>query len=106
MSIGRAHQALVDKGGETVQDVRGEIASVTHLLGGLEAPASGEDPEAIEEDLLVLGQKLVAPRDRSLERLLALGRISSPGGQQLEAVVETGEQGRGREQVDAGRSEL
>jgi len=68
-----SHQALVHQRGEAVEDVEGEISPVTHLLGGLKAPASGEDPEATEELLLVFGQKLVAPRDRTLERPLVLG---------------------------------
>ena len=35
-----------------------------------------------------------------------MGCISSPRGHQLEALVEAGEQGRRREQVDAGGGEL
>lgn len=94
LSLHCSHEALVHQGGETVQDICCEIAPVTHLLGGLEAPTSGKHTEATEEPLLFWGQEAVAPCDRSPEGPLALGCIPSPRGQQLEAVAEAGEQGR------------
>jgi len=65
VSLDRAHEALVHEGRETVEDVCVEVAPVADLAGGLKAEASGEDAEAAEEPLLVRGQKVVAPRDRS-----------------------------------------
>ena len=57
------------------------------LLGHVQAPA-GEHRQAPEQDLLVLGQQLEAPVDRSLQCLLPRRSRAIAGCQQPESVID------------------
>ena len=52
------------------------------------ACSRGEDCEAGEEPLLVLGEEVVAPRDRRLERALALGQIACAAREKQQSLAE------------------
>ena len=58
--------ALVDQGGEQVDDV----GHARHGFGRLNGEAAGEDAETPEQPLLLVRQELVAPSNRRLESAL------------------------------------
>ena len=66
-------------------------------LRRLQREAAGEDGEAAEEGLLVGGQEVVAPGDRVAHGALARGAVARPAGQQRQAVVQAGQEGRRRQ---------
>ena len=67
------------------------MSSPAHdLLGRVEREAAGEHREAAEHGAFALGQQVVAPVDRRLQRLLAGQHGACAAGQQPEAVVEPG----------------
>ena len=67
-----------------------DVAAGGDLLGRVEREAAGEHREAPEHRALALGQQLVAPVDRRLQRLLAGQHRARAAGEQPEAVVEPG----------------
>ena len=75
-------------------------------LGRGERAAAGEDGEAREERLLVGAEQVVAPVDRRAERLLAGGQVARAAGEEVEALLEPGEQRLGREQLRTRGGEL
>ncbi len=72
--------------------------------GSVQPPC--EDGEAREERLLVGAEQVVAPVDRRAERLLARGQVAWAAGEEVEALLEPGEQRLRREQLRAGGGEL
>ena len=65
-----------------------------------------EDGEAREERLLVGAEQVVAPVDRRAERLLARGQVARAAGEEVEALLEPGEQRLRGEQLGARGGEL
>jgi hypothetical protein len=47
------HQALIHQRRDSIQDIESAIVAVTHRFGSLQAPPSGEHPEAREDPLIV-----------------------------------------------------
>ena len=92
-----AEQAVVDQRREAGQDAR----AAADRLGGLERAAADEDGEPREERLLVRPEQRVAPVDRRAQRLLARGQVARAAGEQVEALLEPGEQRLRREQLRA-----
>jgi hypothetical protein len=56
--------------------------------------------------LLLLREQVVAPGDRRPQRLLSLGRVSGPARENWEPLLQASEQGIGRQDLDARRSQL
>ena len=72
--VGVDHR-LVDERDEQVEHVDGlDVASGADALGRVEREAAGEHREPPEQRPLALGQQVVAPVDRRLQRLLARQR--------------------------------
>ena len=78
------HQRLVDERREKVQGFR----CAADRLNVFQRESAGEHAEAPEQRPLVLRQQLVAPVDRSLERLMAGQRCAASAREQREAVGE------------------
>src|SRR5512142_2859889 len=75
-------------------------------LGGFHEEAAREDADALEDELFLPGEEVVAPVDRGAERLLPYDVLLAVAGQQAEAVLEPVEDLPGREGAAAGRGEL
>ena len=88
------------------REARQEVVAAADGLGGVERAAAVEDGEAREERLLVGAEQVVAPVDRRAERLLARGQVAWAAGEEVEALLEPGEQRLRREQLRAGGGEL
>ncbi len=97
-----AEHVVVDQRREAGQ----ETLVTADGLGGGERAAAGEDGEAREECLLVRAEQVVAPVDRRAERLLARGHVPWAAGEEVEALLEPGEQRLRREQLGARGREL
>ena len=71
------------------QEIERIVAGVTtHGRGGVEAAATGEDREPAEEPLLLRREKVVAPVDERLHRLLARQRRAIAAAKDRKALVE------------------
>jgi hypothetical protein len=96
-------EALVDQRLQYVQ------LGGAHLLGRFQCAAAGENGQAGEESLLLLGEELVAPVDRGPQRLLACLGISAaleqiePLGKALQDLGRGEHAGPGRSQLDRER---
>ena len=122
-----AQQALVEQGGDAVQDVdrrqhagiggrRFEAArrlagdtrlpATTDRLGGFERAPAGEDRQPSEQHLLRLAEQVDAPGDGAAQRLVAQRLIARAAGQQRQAAVHAHEHGFGRQQSDASGRQL
>jgi len=75
-----------------------------HALQGAHRRAAREDAEAAEEGLLRRGEEVVAPGHGGVEGAVAGGAavVAGPGGQQVEAAAEPGQERGGRQQADPG----
>ena len=101
------HEAVVDEGGQTVQEINAEVAiGVAHGRRRLEGPAASEDAEAAEQGLLGRGEQVVAPGDRGAEGLLARRQVAGAAGEQRQPPVQLTEQRRRREHLAACRREF
>src|SRR5881275_2800996 len=69
-------------------------------LGGGERAAADEDGKAAEERLLGGTEQIMAPGDRLAEGLVAWRVIGEDGAEQVEPLLETGEQVARRQQPD------
>ena len=100
-------QALVDERHQPVEDVAAKLRRrPADRLGGLEVTAAGEDRQSIEQPLAALVEQVVAPRDRTPQRLLASGQVTRSGSEDVELLIEPDEDGVGREDLDPGRCQL
>ncbi len=94
-----ADEALVDERLKRVE------VGARDCLGSVECATAGEDGDAREELLLVVGEKVVRPLDRRAERELARFRIAAAF-QEIEALGEPVEDLRRGKDTGAGRGEL
>ncbi len=78
------HQALRH---ERVQPVQ-RVGGVGDRLGSLERPPAAEDRHTAKQGRGRRIKELVAPLDGGAQRLLALGSVPRPAGQQAQAMVE------------------
>jgi hypothetical protein len=100
-------EALVDERAQSVEHVHAEVGRrPAHDLRHVEAPATAEDGQAVDESAGTGLEQVVAPGDRPAQRLLALREVARSGRQQREMVLEAGEDLVGRQQLDAGGGEL
>jgi len=100
-------QALVDQGGQAVQHQPfSGVISRGDRLGRLQGPASGEDRQLAEHDLLLGIEQVVGPVDQGAEGLMAGQGRTAPPGQQPEPLIEPGADLRHRERTQPGRGEL
>ena len=65
-------------------------------LGRVEVAAAGEDRQPVEQPPRAVVEQVVAPGDRAAQRLLALGQVARAGRQDVELVLEPGEDRVGR----------
>ena len=75
-------------------------------LGGLEVAAAGEDRQPIEQPPAAVVEQVVAPGDRAAQRLLAGRQVARAGGQDVELLLEPGEDRLGRQELDPRGGEL
>ena len=110
LAVGRLldlDQALVDERHEAVDDVAAELRGrAADGLGRLEVAAAGEDGQAVEEPPPAVVEQVVAPGDRAAQRLLARRQVARAGRQQVELVLEPGEDRVGRQELDPGGGQL
>src|SRR5207244_4362646 len=70
-------EAVVDQIGQTVDDVAADrLVGAAHRLGFVDPAATSKDREAGEQPSLRLLEEVIAPGDRRVERLLALGKVT------------------------------
>ena len=99
-------QRLVSQRRQQAQHVRGgQVITRAELLGHLQRPA-GEDRQPAQQNLLPLGQQVMAPVDRRAQRTLARRRSRATVGQQPEAVVHTGQDLLNSQHPDPGGRQL
>ena len=99
-------QRLVDERGHQVEHGAGRDLLVrADLLGHLQVPA-GEHRQPAQQDLLRLGQQLVAPVHRGAQRLLPRRRGPVARGQQPEPVIEPAGDLLHRQRADPRRGQL
>ena len=103
--FGYAHQALVDQRGEFLEDIQAALA-VGHRFRGLQCPSPGEDTKAAKEDAFFFTQQVMAPRNRSAQRLLPLGQILSPACQEGQTRVKPRQERRWGKNLAAGGSQF
>ena len=99
-----AYEALVDEGADRLD------VGAAHGLDRLECAAPGEDGHPEKERLLCLSEQVEAPADRVAQGAMPVGGVAGAGGEQLQWVLEPGEDpGRGehfhscRRQLDCER---
>ena len=94
-------QALVDERHQAVEDVAAELGRrpADRLRRG-EVAAAREDRQPVEQPPAAVVEQVVAPGDRAAERLLARGQVARAGGQDVELVVEPGQDRVGRQDLD------
>ncbi len=95
-------QALIQQRPQSSQHLQAELARpAADRLGRLQRPATDKHAQPSEEPLLGVAEEVVAPIQCGPQRLLPLGPVLRPGGQQRQAMLEPRQQhGRG-EQTDA-----
>ena len=71
-----------------------------------EIAAGHEDRQPVEQAASARVEQVVAPGDRPAERLLACRQVARAGRQDIELVVEPGQDGVGRQDLDPGGGEL
>ena len=109
LAIARRHlaqQALLDERTEAIEQVDVQLVPRAHLLDGVQSGAAQEDGEAPEERPFVIGQQLVAPVDRSAQRLLPLRAIAAAAGEKIQPVAQARQHRLGSEDVDPRRGQL
>ena len=100
-------EALVRQRFEPVDDQQVErTVRVDDVLGTFGVPAAAEDGTSAKDRLLVVGQEVVAPGDRSAQGPLALRQVARPAREQVEAGGEAVEDRLGAEHPDPRRGEL
>ena len=103
----RAHQAVVDQGGDSVQDVKRRLgAHATDLLGRIKGETADEDRQSPEQSPLLRDQEVVAPGDRVAHRPLASGQVTPSVGEGVEACLQAGQEGRRGEHFGASGRQL
>ena len=72
----------------------------------VEVAAAGEDRQPVEQQPAAVVEQVVAPGDGATERLLARRQVARAGGQDVELVLQAGEDRVGRQELDPGRGKL
>ena len=100
--------ALVDQGRDRLEEVRVDPAGSVHNgRRRVERATPDEHRQQPEQPLLVLGEQVVAPRDRVAQRPLPLGQITRTAGQKLETVLEPSDRGApGRDEAPGAEPRL
>jgi len=88
------------------REQREKSVAAANGLHGLERAAAYEDGELYEERLLVRPEQAVAPVDRRAKRLLSRRQIARAAGEELEALLQPGEQRPRGEELRPGGGEL
>ncbi len=100
-------QALVDERHQAVEDLHADLGRwPADRFGRGEVAATGEDRQPVEQSLAAIVEQVVAPGDRSAQRLLTLGQVACPGRQDVQLVIEPDEDRVGAEQLDPGGGQL
>ena len=101
------HERLVDQRAHVLQHVeRVDLVVARDRLGRVEGEATGEHRQPIEHRALGVGQQLVGPVDRGLQRLVARHRGAAPAGEHPEPLVEPLEDLGRRDGPGPGRGQL
>jgi len=91
-------QALADEGLERLEDI--EVAAAG-ALDMSQRGRAGEDAHPLQQEPLVLIEKVVGPGDGGSQRLVAVGHVARPARQHRERVREPFEQRRRGQQPDS-----
>jgi hypothetical protein len=100
-----AHQALVHKGEQPIEDIGGHTTAA-HRLDRLQRPPTTEGRQASEQALLLWVQQIVRPLDRSPEGPLTLGDVTGTSAEQRQTLVQPMEQRLGSEHLHPPRRQL
>ena len=102
-----AHETLIGKLVQAGEHIHAELRSrSTDHLGLFETAAPCKHREAAEEQLVRLVQQVIAPRDRTLQRLLSPRQVTAPRPKDADAAFQTRKQGLRAEQLHAGCGQL
>jgi hypothetical protein len=102
-----AQQARVHQRCHPVQHVgRAAAARAANPLRRVQREAANEDGQAAEEGLLLRRQVVVTPGDGVPHRLLPSRQVPPAAGQQRQPLLQPGEEGGGRQDLDPGGGEL
>ena len=86
-------ERLRDQIGKAMDDLRWrDVGARRHGTGRFQAEHTAEYPQAAKDHTLGLKQKLIAPVERRPQGLMARQRRPPPAGQQVEAIVEMGDE--------------
>ena len=101
--FGPLEQVFVQQRGHPVQHPCALPTKRTRkLLDSFQGSATHEDREQAEEALFLFGEQLVAPRDRIAQGVLASRQIAWSTRQELQAVLQSVQQGWQGEQCEPG----
>src|SRR4029079_15417676 len=110
LAIGRLlhlEQALVHERHQSIEDVTTYLGrGPADRLDRGKVASGPEDRQAIDQPASARLEELIAPGDRSAQRLLALRQVTRPGGQDVELMIETRQDRIRRQDLDARRGEL
>src|SRR5215207_424600 len=102
-----ANQTRVMESFETIEDRHWGIGpEADNRLRLIEGPAAGKYRQPSEQGLLRRIEEIMAPADRSPQRLLSLGSVPATASQEREAAVETRQDRLRGQQAHARRSQL
>jgi hypothetical protein len=105
--LGAQDEALVDQGGQGIEDLDAERAiGIADRLGRLQRPAAHEHGQAPEQRLLGRREQVVAPGDGAAQRLVARRHVTCPAGQEAQALREARQDRLRLEQLHARRGQL
>ena len=99
-TIDEAQEALVNERLERIE------VGLGHRLGGFERATAAEHGGATEKHLLVEGEQVVAPCDRSAKGALSFGQVARAAGQQTQTPLEARQDLCRGERLDAGGRQL
>ena len=98
---------MVDERGEHLKEVGAELrARIADLLDHGKIAAANEDREPGKEASAGVIEEVVAPGDGAAQRSLSLGKVARRGGEDLQAVPQSFQDGVGCQHLDARRGQL
>ena len=97
---------MVDERGEHLKEVDAELrARIADLLDHGEIAAANEDREPGKEASAGVIKEVVAPGDGAAQRSLSLGKVARRGGEELQAVLQSFQDGVGCQYLDTRRGQ-
>ena len=100
-------QVFIDERGQPVEHAKLPPGDgPAHAFGRFKGMSPDEHGQPAKEPLFVFRQEIVAPGDGFSERPVPGGQVACTAGQQVEAMLQTRQDGPRREHLDAGRCQF